>query len=93
MLANLRYFAGGVFQEFVNQGLVGFGLLGGHAAQLAEQPGRNADGNQLLRVASHGPADAARTAQFLRRSLGYIGEVELTIRNRQSALCALLGAR
>jgi hypothetical protein len=28
-------FAGGFFEEFVNEGLVGLGLLGGHAAKLA----------------------------------------------------------
>jgi hypothetical protein len=30
-------FAGGFFEEFVDEGLVGFGLLGGHAAELAER--------------------------------------------------------
>ena len=29
-------FAGGFFEEFVDESLVGFGLLGGHAAELAE---------------------------------------------------------
>jgi hypothetical protein len=33
----LGEFAGGFFEEFVDEGLVGFGLLGGPAAELAEE--------------------------------------------------------
>ena len=36
MVGALGDFAGGFFEEFVDEGLVGFGLLGGHAAELAE---------------------------------------------------------
>ncbi|HXJ07033.1 MAG TPA: hypothetical protein VNH65_18160 [Candidatus Acidoferrum sp.] len=57
-------FAGGFFEEFVDQGLVGFGLFGGHAAELAEKFWRDADGDELLSVASGGAADSASAAEF-----------------------------
>ena len=44
-------FAGGFFEEFVDQGLVGFGLLGGHAAELAEKIWGDADGDELKTAA------------------------------------------
>jgi hypothetical protein len=40
----LRDFAGGFFEEFVDERLVGFGLLGGHAAELAEELRSDANG-------------------------------------------------
>jgi len=44
--------------------LVGLGLLGGHAAELAEKFRGNADGDELLSVASGGAADPASAAEF-----------------------------
>lgn len=56
--------AGGFFEEFVDEGLVGLGLLGGHAAKLAEQLRGDANGNELISVARSGAADSAGAAQF-----------------------------
>jgi len=44
--------------------LVGFGLFGGHAAELAEEFRGDADGDELLSVASGGAADSASAAEF-----------------------------
>ena len=43
-------FAGGFFEEFVDEGLVGFGLLGGHAAEPTEQLRSDANGDELFSV-------------------------------------------
>jgi len=77
----------------VNQCLVRFGLLGGHATQLIEQARCNADGNELLGVAARGPAYAAGAAQFFVRGFRNVGEIEPAIRNRPGALCASLVSR
>ncbi len=51
--------AGGFLEQFVNQGLVRLGLLGGHAAKPVEQAGGNAHGNKLF----GGAGDAAYFAR------------------------------
>ncbi len=47
------FLSGGAFQKFVDESLVGFRLLGGQAAELAEKARGNADGNQLLGFAGY----------------------------------------
>src|SRR5271163_3405452 len=59
-------FGGGFFEEFVDQGLVGLGLLGGHAAELAEKFWGDADGDELLGVAGGGGGRKARKKQIPR---------------------------
>ena len=44
-------FAGGLFEEFVDQGSVGFRLFGGHAVELAEKFCGDANGSELFGVA------------------------------------------
>ena len=60
----LRDSAGGFFEEFVDEGLVGFGLLGGHTAELAKQPRGDANGDELFCVSRNGAADSPGAAQF-----------------------------
>ena len=48
----------------MDQGLVGLGLLGGHAAELAEKFWGDTDGDELFGVAGGGTADSASAAEF-----------------------------
>ncbi len=86
-------FAGGFFEEFVDESLVGLGLLGGHAAELAEQLRGDANGDELFRVSRSGAADSAGAAQFGIGRFRNVREVELAIRHRLGALCESPGAR
>jgi len=63
----LGCFAGGAFEEFMNQGLIGFGLFCGQAAQLSQETRSDADGYELLGVSGFRPADAPGTAKLLIR--------------------------
>ena len=85
--------AGGFFEEFVDEGLAGLGLRGGHAAKLAEQLRGDADGDELLGVSRGGAADPAGAAEFRVGGFGNVGEVELAIRHRLCAPCGSPGAR
>jgi hypothetical protein len=75
----LSDFAGGFFEEFVDKGLVGFGLFGGHAAELAEKFWGDTDGDELFRVAGGGAADSASAAEF---GWGRFGDVRSRIKSR-----------
>jgi len=86
-------FAGGFFEEFVDQGLVGFGLFGGHAAELAEKFRGDADGDELFGVAGGGAADAAGAAEFGGGGCGDVREIEFAIRYRLGAPGAPPGVR
>jgi hypothetical protein len=86
-------FVGGAFQEFVDECLIGLRLFSSQSAELGEKPRSNADGNQLLGVTGHGPADAARAAELLVGGFRNIGKVQPAIRHMPDALCALPGAR
>lgn len=85
-------FAGRFFEEFVDQGLVGFGLLGGHAAELAEKLWGDTDGDELFGVAGGGAADSTGTTKLGDCRFGDVREVELAIRCRLGVLCASPGA-
>ncbi len=85
--------AGGFFKEFVDEGLVGFGLPGGHAAELAEQLRGDANGDELFCVSRSGAADSASAAQFGAGRFRNVGEVELAIRHRLGVPCGSPGAR
>ena len=89
----LGYFAGGFFEEFVDEGLVGFGLFGGHTAELAKQLRRDANGDELFCVPGNGAADRAGAAQFGIGRFRDVGKVELAIRHRLGFLCGSPGAR
>src|SRR6266851_3587489 len=84
--------AGGFFEEFADEGLAGLGLLGGHAAKLAEQLRGDADGDELLGVSRGWAAKPAGAAQLGGGGFGNAGEVELAIRHRLCAPCGSLGA-
>jgi hypothetical protein len=86
-------FAGGFFEEFVDEGLVGLGLLGGHAAELAEELRGDANGDELFGVSRNGAADSTSAAQFGICRFGNAGEVELAIRHRLGVLCGPPGER
>jgi hypothetical protein len=60
---------------------------------LAEEARGDPDGNELLGLAGHGAADAARAAEFFGGGFRYIGKVEPAIRNMPRAPCGSLGAR
>ena len=70
----------------MDQGLVGLGLFGSHAAELAEKFRGDADGDELFGVAGGGAAHAASAAEFGGGGLGDVGQIELAIRYK---LCAL----
>ena len=89
----LRYLLRGALKEFMDQSLIGLGLLRGEAAKLGEEARGDADGDQLFRTSGHGPANAASLAEFFAGGLRNIGEVDLAIRHRLCALCGSLGAR
>ena len=92
-MLGLGDFAGGFFQEFVDEGLVGLGLFGGHAAELAEKFWGDADGDELFGVAGGGAADAAGAAKFGGGGFGDVRKIELAIRYRLGARGASPGAR
>jgi len=50
----------GLFKEFVDQGLVWFVPLCGQSPELSEEPGRNAERDELFRVSSFRAANPAR---------------------------------
>jgi hypothetical protein len=86
-------FACGFFEEFVDKRLVRFGLLGGHAAKLAEQLRSDANGDELLGVSRDGAADSASATQFGAGRFRNVREVEFAIRRRPGVLCGSPGAR
>lgn len=59
----------------MDEGLVGFGLLGGHAAELAEKLRGDADGDELLGVTSGGAADPTGPAEFRIGGFGNVGHI------------------
>jgi hypothetical protein len=50
------------FQEFVDQGLIWFVPLSGQVPEFSEEPGRNADRNELFRVSGFRTANPARSS-------------------------------
>jgi len=86
-------FASGFFEEFVDQGLVGFGLFGGHATELAEKSWGDANSDELFGVAGGGAADAASAAEFGGGRFPDVREIEPAIRYRLGVLCASPGVR
>ena len=77
----------------MDKGLVGFGLFGGHAAELAEKFWGDADGNELFGVAGGGAADSASTAEFGWGRFGDVREIELAIGYRLGVLGESPGVR
>ncbi|MGH9744134.1 MAG: hypothetical protein ACRD51_17470 [Candidatus Acidiferrum sp.] len=63
-IADSGCFAGGFFQEFVDEVLVGLGLFGGHEAELAEKFWGEADGDELFGMTRGGAADSTSAAEF-----------------------------
>ncbi len=86
-------FACGFFQEFVDKGLVRFGLFGGHAAELAKKFWGDTDGDELFGVAGGGAADSAGATEFRGGRFGNVREIDPAIRHRLCALCASPGER
>ena len=68
--------AGGAVEEFVDEGLVGFGLFGGEAAEAVEESGVDANGDELFGVGGFGAADAAGAFQFRGGGFGNVTEVD-----------------
>ena len=61
----------------MDEGLVRLGLFGGHASELVEKPGGDADGNQLLGITGDRTTDAAGAvaagaAELFGCGLGYV---------------------
>ena len=77
----------------MDEGLVGLGLPGGHAAELAEKLRGDANGDELFGVSRNGATDSARAVQFGICRFWNVGEVELAIRHRLGVLCGPPGAR
>lgn len=70
--------------------MVGLGLFGGHATELAKKFWGDADGDELFGVASSGAANAASAPEFGGGRFGNVREIEFAIRCRLCALCASL---
>lgn len=88
----------GAFEEFVDVGLVGFGLFGGEAAEFGEETGGHADGDEVLGVAGDGAAyaagaGAAGAPKLFGCGLRDIGEVDFTVRDMLRVLDGSRGAR
>jgi hypothetical protein len=77
----------------MDEGLVGLGLLGSHAAELAEQLRCDTNGDELFGFARSRAANSADAAQFGTGRLPNVGEVELAIGHRLGGLCGSPGAR
>lgn len=77
----------------MDEGLVGLGLFGGHAAELAEEFRGDADGDELFGVAGGGAANAAGAAEFGGCGFRDVREIEFAIRYRLCVLCASPAAR
>jgi hypothetical protein len=90
-LAILRNLLGGAFEEFVDQSLIGLGLLGGEAAKLGEETRRDANGNELFGVAGARAADTAGAAASLRSERKASGakapELQGEVEGRGGRLC------
>jgi hypothetical protein len=86
----------GALEEFVDQGLIGLGLLGGEAAKLGEETRRNANGNELFGVAGTRAADAAGAAASLRSERKASGakapELQGEVEGRGGRLCRSLSS-
>ena len=76
----------GLLQQFVYKRLIGLPLLVGHFSELAQQPGRKADGNELLRHAAGGPSDPPHPFQVLIGGFRDIGKINLGIGHMPDAL-------
>lgn len=87
------FFAGGAFEEFVDESLIGLGLFGGHAAKLIQETWGDTDGNQVLGVTGDGAADATGAEELLVGCFRNIGKVQLAIGRILDALYALPVAR
>jgi hypothetical protein len=59
----------------VDWDLVGFGLFGGHAAELAEEFWGDADGEALFGVAGGGSANSAGATEFGGGRFGDVREI------------------
>ncbi len=81
----------------MDKGLIGLGLPGGEAAELGEQTGSDANGDELFGVAGLWPtgraADTGGTAEFFIGGLRDIREIDESIRHTLCALCGWRGAR
>lgn len=55
------------FEQFVDERLIGFGLLRRKSPQLLEKPRVDANGNELLGVAASRPANAPRAPELFVR--------------------------
>jgi hypothetical protein len=82
----------GALEEFVDQSLIGLGLLGGEAAKLGEETRSDANSNELFGVSGPRPADAASAVELFAGRLRDVGEVDFAIGHRLGALCGSLGA-
>src|SRR6185437_13480785 len=82
-----------VFQDFVDERLVGLGLFGGHASELPEKFRGDPDGNQLFCIAGDGTADSASSVQFGGARFRNIRQIDFAIRHMLCVLCASLDAR
>src|SRR6266481_10217217 len=72
----LRYFLRGALEEFVDQSLIGLGLLGGEAAKLGEETRSDADGDELFGVAGPRPTDTAGATELFASRFRDVGEVD-----------------
>ena len=77
---------GRLFQDFVNECLIGHRAARRAPADIGEQARRNADGDELFCLARAGPADAAGSFEFSVRCLRDVGKIDSAIRHMLSAL-------
>lgn len=84
---------GSALKKLVDEGLVGFGLLGGESAETREERRSDTDGNELLGISRLGTANAAGTVEFRVGGFRDIREINAAVRNMLCVLCGLPGAR
>lgn len=85
----------------MDEGLVGFGLFGGEAAEAVEERGVDANGDELFGVGRFGAADAAGALQLCSGGFGDVAEVDAAPGSfigaagghRLGAPCGWLGVR
>jgi hypothetical protein len=74
-------------QEFMNVGLIRFGLFRGEAAQSRQQAWGNADGDELFGIARFWPANASRAFQLNVCRFWDVRKIDPVIRYRLCAPC------
>ncbi|CUS37270.1 hypothetical protein COMA2_30159 [Candidatus Nitrospira nitrificans] len=89
----LRRVGRGLFEQLMDQGLVGLPALCRHLPQLIEQCGGYPNGNQLFGHAAGRSPDSTHAPQLLIGSLRDIGKINLRVGHMLGAPCDSTASR